>query len=65
MPQSLSGLAEVADVPWDKVFVFFSDERCVALDHPDSNYLACKIHFLDKVSYYLSIYLSIYLSMLG
>lgn len=25
-------------VPWDKSFVFWSDERCVPPDHPESNY---------------------------
>lgn len=25
-------------IPWDKVHLFWGDERCVAPDHPDSNY---------------------------
>ena len=33
----------------DKWHVFFADERCVALDHPDSNYLACKTALFDRL----------------
>ncbi len=29
---------EVQTIDWNRVFVFFSDERCVPPDHPDSNY---------------------------
>jgi 6-phosphogluconolactonase len=43
--QGLPGLK----MEWDKWHVFFSDERCVALDHDDSNYKACAEHFLSKV----------------
>ena len=28
----------IADIPWDKVFLFFGDERHVPPDHPESNY---------------------------
>lgn len=31
-------LSDSKDVEWDKVFLFWSDERCVPPDHPDSNY---------------------------
>ncbi len=27
-----------SEIPWEKVHLFWSDERCVAPDHPDSNY---------------------------
>jgi 6-phosphogluconolactonase len=42
-------LAQAA-LPWEKVHIFFGDERCVPPDHADSNYgLANKV-FLSKVS---------------
>lgn len=50
--QTLSGLAtspEGHGVDWARVLVFFSDERCVPLDHEDSNYKACAAALLDKV----------------
>ncbi len=31
-------LATIPDVPWRHVRIYFGDERCVAPDHPDSNY---------------------------
>ncbi len=31
-------LAEAGGVPWDRVEIFFGDERCVQPDDPDSNY---------------------------
>nr|CAG8433192.1 15336_t:CDS:2 [Entrophospora candida]CAG8566618.1 1497_t:CDS:2 [Entrophospora candida] len=37
------------DIEWDKWQVFFCDERLVALDHPDSNYLLCKNELFDHV----------------
>ena len=36
-------------VPWSKVHVFWSDERCVPPDHPDSNYRMTKMLLLNKV----------------
>jgi 6-phosphogluconolactonase len=38
-----------ASVPWDKVFFFWSDERHVPLDDPDSNYRMAKESLLSKV----------------
>jgi len=35
---------------WTKVFVFFTDERCVSPDHPDSNYNMVKKLLFDYVS---------------
>jgi 6-phosphogluconolactonase len=35
-------LASLGNIPWDRVHVFFGDERCVAPDHPDSNYRMAK-----------------------
>lgn len=36
-------------LPWDKVRVFWVDERCVPPDHPDSNYGAARELLLSKV----------------
>jgi 6-phosphogluconolactonase len=30
------------DLPWDRLLVYFGDERCVPPDHPDSNYRAIR-----------------------
>lgn len=34
---------------WDKIFVFFGDERTVPPDHPDSNYRMAKESLLSRV----------------
>jgi 6-phosphogluconolactonase len=36
-----------AALPWDKVHVFFGDERCVPADHADSNYRLAASCFLS------------------
>jgi 6-phosphogluconolactonase len=36
-------------IPWDKLQLFWVDERCVAPDHPDSNYGVCRDLLLSKV----------------
>ena len=36
-------------LPWDKMFVFFGDERCVPPDHPDSNYRMANESLLSRV----------------
>jgi 6-phosphogluconolactonase len=36
-------------LPWEKIFVFFGDERCVPPDHPDSNYRMAHESLLSKV----------------
>ena len=41
---------------WARVLVFFSDERCVPLDHEDSNYKACASALLDKVRFGMESY---------
>lgn len=38
-----------AAIAWDKLRLFWVDERCVPPDHPDSNYGAAKTLLLDKV----------------
>src|ERR1700743_3143689 len=43
-------LASSDDTPqFDKWDVFFADERCVPLDHEDSNYRVVKEEWLDKI----------------
>jgi 6-phosphogluconolactonase len=36
-------------MPWDKVEIFWVDERCVPPDHPDSNYRMTREALLDHV----------------
>jgi 6-phosphogluconolactonase len=38
------------DVRWGKVAVLFGDERCVAPDHPDSNYRMAREALLERVT---------------
>jgi len=49
LPQMLTGLISIPDVEWDKWFVFFVDERCVPLDHADSNFKACDQYLFQQV----------------
>ncbi|MFN2380529.1 MAG: 6-phosphogluconolactonase [Bacteroidales bacterium] len=44
-------LAEIyaEDIPWEFVHIYWSDERCVSPDHPDSNYGFTKEHLLRYV----------------
>ena len=37
-------------IPWDKLQLFWVDERCVPPDHPESNYGVCKTLLLDHVA---------------
>ncbi len=39
----------LATVPWDKLQLFWVDERCVPPSDPESNYGVCKKLLLDKV----------------
>lgn len=51
LPKLLSkDLAQNMQVDFSKWHVFWADERCVPLDHEDSNYLLLKKELLDKVS---------------
>ena len=38
-----------AAIPWDRLWVFWVDERCVPPDHPDSNYGMTRELLLSKV----------------
>ncbi|OZH53904.1 6-phosphogluconolactonase, partial [Hydrocoleum sp. CS-953] len=37
------------NLPWDKIHVFWGDERYVAPDHPDSNQKMARQAWLDQV----------------
>jgi 6-phosphogluconolactonase len=37
-------------IPWPKVHLFWGDERCVAPDHPDSNFRMVRESLLSKIS---------------
>ncbi len=37
------------DIPWDRVGVFFGDERCVPPDDPDSNFRMAREALFDRV----------------
>lgn len=39
----------LATIPWDKLQLFWVDERCVPPDHPESNYGVCRDLLLSKV----------------
>ena len=38
-----------AAIPWDRLWIFWVDERCVPPEHPDSNFGAAREILLDKV----------------
>jgi 6-phosphogluconolactonase len=46
--QLLASDAYRSKVDWPKVDIYFGDERCVAPDHKDSNYLMAKESLLSK-----------------
>ena len=37
------------ELPWDRIALFWGDERCVPPDHPDSNYGKARERLLDRV----------------
>lgn len=41
--------SEHKELPWDRIHVFFGDERHVPPDHPDSNFLMASESLLSKV----------------
>ncbi len=36
-------------LPWDRVEIWWGDERCVPPEHPDSNYGMAKAHLIDPL----------------
>ncbi|KAJ1987789.1 suppressor of los1-1 [Dimargaris cristalligena] len=51
LPQTLAQglLAHPESFQWDKWHIFYADERCVPLDHADSNHRLAREAFLDRV----------------
>lgn len=49
-PRRLYQLMAEADLPWERIHLFFGDERCVPPDHPDSNYRMVREALLDKTA---------------
>ncbi len=48
-PKQLYEAIATQDLPWEKIHVFWGDERYVAADHPDSNQGMARNAWLDKV----------------
>src|SRR5438552_13367872 len=48
-PKSLYSVLARSALPWDKIFFFWSDERHVPPDHPESNYRMAKEALLSIV----------------
>lgn len=48
-PKPLYAALAEQDLPWDKLFIFWGDERYVPTSHPDSNAGMAKEVWLDKV----------------
>ena len=49
-PKSLYEAIAREQLPWDKIHVFWGDERYVAPDSPDSNQLMARSAWLDRVN---------------
>ena len=48
-PKPLYEAIAAQKLPWDKIHVFWGDERYVSPDHPDSNELMARTAWLDRV----------------
>lgn len=48
-PKPLYEAIAAQDLPWEKIHVFWGDERYVPADHPDSNQRMARQAWLDKV----------------
>lgn len=49
-PKPLYESLATQDLPWEKIHIFWGDERYVPADHPDSNQLMARQAWLDKVA---------------
>jgi 6-phosphogluconolactonase len=49
-PEPLYAALAGADLPWDRIKIFWGDERYVPPTHPDSNYGMTKRVWLDKIA---------------
>ncbi|HLO87265.1 MAG TPA: 6-phosphogluconolactonase [Nostocaceae cyanobacterium] len=49
-PKPLYEAIATQNLPWDKIHVFWGDERYVPPDHPDSNELMARRAWLDRVA---------------
>lgn len=49
-PKPLYESLATQDLPWDKIHIFWGDERYVPADHPDSNQLMARQAWLDRVA---------------
>jgi 6-phosphogluconolactonase len=49
-PKPLYEAIASQDLPWDKIHVFWGDERYVPADHPDSNEGMARLAWLDQVA---------------
>ncbi|MES1204608.1 MAG: 6-phosphogluconolactonase [Pseudomonadota bacterium] len=45
-----TGTAGTAAIDWNRVHIFFGDERCVPPQHPDSNFGMVKATLLDRIA---------------
>jgi 6-phosphogluconolactonase len=50
-PKPLYEKLSAQDLPWDKIHVFWGDERYVSADHPDSNEGMARRAWLDRVPF--------------
>ncbi|WP_035985842.1 6-phosphogluconolactonase [Leptolyngbya sp. KIOST-1] len=48
-PKPLYAALAEQDLPWEKIYIFWGDERYVPIDHPDSNAGMAKAAWLDRV----------------
>lgn len=47
--REIAACREESHIAWDRVHIFWGDERCVPPDHPDSNYRMARETLLDRV----------------